>query len=458
MKLAMISVADIEKGHRTRVVLTREVQELAASIKEMGVIVPFGVMTMKGNEDKIEWKSDKKYLLLHGGRRYAASCQVDENLIVPALIFDRKVDNTEAWNIELVENLHRKNLPWPEEIALKLKIHQGYIKQFGEKTSTSPNAPGWSKVKTSKALGISPQQLGSDLFLAEAIASQPSLTTLNSKGDAHKVLSAAVETVERRHVVEKIENKKAKTPMGKYKKALASRYMINDFFIGVNDIPDNSIDLVEIDPPYGMDLNKMKKSESDAGTIMQGYYEIDENIYPAFLTNTMKESFRVLKEGGVIICWFAPEPWFEQVYKSMRRAGFKTRRIPALWMKGGGQTMAPNIYLANSYEMFFYGFKGSGELVKKGRSNIFQFAPVSPSKKIHPTERPIELMEEILNTFTEPDSKILVPYAGSGNTILAADNAKMTAFGFDLTKDYKNGFTLRIGEKSSPIERFRSYN
>lgn len=119
--------------------------------------------------------------------------------------------------------------------------------------------------------------------------------------------------------------------------------------------------------------------------------------------------------------------------------------------------MAPNIYLANSYEMFFYGMKGNGEIVKKGRSNIFHFSPVTPTKKIHQTERPIEMMEEILMTFVEPGSKVCVPFLGSGNTILAADNVKMTAFGWELTKEYKDGFTLRVSEKTFSEYKFHSY-
>ena len=256
--------------------------------------------------------------------------------------------------------------------------------------------------------------------------------------------------------------------MAKYKKELTSRYMLGrfkegdnllekGFFEGVIDIPDGSVDLLEIDPPYGVDLDKMKKDQSGTDSIMSGYNEVHKDIYPEFLLKTLKQGFRILREGGQIILWFGPEPWFEITYKAMRRAGFRVRRIPGIWYKGAGQTMAPNLYLANSYEMFHYGMKGEGEIVNKGRSNVFQFAPVTPSKKIHQTERPIELMEELLTTFAEPGSRVCVPFLGSGNTILAADNAKMTAFGWDLTKDYKNGFTLRVDQKTSPAQRFHSY-
>ncbi len=466
MKLHSIRVEDIEPGHRARKKYGN-IEELSASVKEMGVIVPIAVMLYKGNEDKIEWKTDCKYLLLHGGRRLKAA--IIANLAeVPALIFDREVGDMEAWNIELVENLHREDLAWPEEIDLKRRIHAAYIEKYGEKRSTAKEAKGWSQTDTAKVLSISPQQLGSDLTLAEALQRAPDLSTIRTKADALKVLSASVEVVERRQVVEEIERKAASTPMEKYKKGIVSRFMVGrikeeddllkkGFFEGVIDIPGNSVDFVEVDPPYGIDLDKQKKDMSGTASIMSGYNEIDRDIYFTFLDKVMKESYRILREGGHAILWFGPEPWFDTALRAMKKAGFRVRGIPGMWCKGSGQTMAPNIYLANSYEMFFYGMKGNGEIVKKGRSNIFHFSPVTPTKKIHQTERPIEMMEEILMTFVEPGSKVCVPFLGSGNTILAADNVKMTAFGWELTKEYKDGFTLRVSEKTFSEYKFHSY-
>ena len=460
--LSTIHVDDIEPGKRARA--PGNIEELKNSIAESGIVVPLGVLIMKGNEDKISWKSSCHYLLLHGGRRLAAARMLglDE---VPCLIFDRKMADEEAWNIELIENLHRKNMAWAEEVELQRKIHDGYIKKYGEKKSTSKDAKGWTKTRTAEVLGINASNIGVKLIVAEAIVAIPTLATLKSKSDALAVLNKSVETVERRRIVEKIEEKQANTPTAKYKKDLASRYIIgtvdkdplkSGFFIGVLDIPDGTIDLVEIDPPYAIDLDAQKKG-GDTGIVMHGYNEIDESIYTPFLDKVLLESFRVLKDSGWCILWFGPEPWFEPSFNALIKANFKVRRIPGVWIKGGGQTMAPNIYLANSYEMFHYARKGKAEIVQKGRANIFNFAPVPIKTKIHPTERPIEMIQEVLTTFAEPGSKIMVPFLGGATTILAADNIQMTAFGWDLTKDYKNEYILRIEGKTTKEGKFHSY-
>jgi len=57
-----------------------------------------------------------------------------------------------------------------------------------------------------------------------------------------------------------------------------------------------------------------------------------------------------------------------------------------------------------------------------GRLNVFGYAGLTPSQKIHPTERPIALIEDILKTLAPPGTKVLVPFLGSGATIRAAFN------------------------------------
>jgi site-specific DNA-methyltransferase (adenine-specific) len=123
--------------------------------------------------------------------------------------------------------------------------------------------------------------------------------------------------------------------------------------------------------------------------------------------------------------------------------------MPAIWKKATdpGQTQQPSMYLGSSYEMFFYARKGDANIAKSGRSNIFDFKPVPPSDKSHPTEKPIELMQEILTTFTWESSRIIVPFAGSGNTLLAAHEEKMFPLGFDLGKEYKDSYVAKIAMK-----------
>jgi len=115
-----------------------------------------------------------------------------------------------------------------------------------------------------------------------------------------------------------------------------------------------------------------------------------------------------------------------------------------IWTKGPpGQNMNPSTRLANSYEMFFYAWKGQPALNKAGHGNQFHFSPVPAQSKTHPTERPIELMKELYDTFAFAGSRVLIPFLGSGNGILAANELGMSAIGFELSKGYKDSFLVK---------------
>ena len=97
--------------------------------------------------------------------------------------------------------------------------------------------------------------------------------------------------------------------------------------------------------------------------------------------------------------------------------------------------------------MLFYASKGNPNLAKPGSTNQFVFPPVPHQQKIHPTERPTELIEDILQTFVRPDSQVLVPFLGSGKTLLAAHRSNMSAFGFELSEIYRDSFIIKVNEE-----------
>jgi site-specific DNA-methyltransferase (adenine-specific) len=94
--------------------------------------------------------------------------------------------------------------------------------------------------------------------------------------------------------------------------------------------------------------------------------------------------------------------------------------------------------------MFFYAWKGRPALNKPGRSNVFNFSPVSPQQKTHPTERPVDLMTEIYDTFAFTGSRVLIPFLGSGSGLIAADNLSMSPIGFELSKSYRDSFLVKV--------------
>jgi site-specific DNA-methyltransferase (adenine-specific) len=291
--------------------------------------------------------------------------------------------------------------------------------------------------------GESLQNLSRDLELAQVIGTIPELSKAKTKTEAQKMLQKFKKHAENKYVADVLASRERDTPLEKTQQKLNESFVVADVFTKLPGIPSNSINLIEIDPPYGIDLTKQRKVLTEGSTTLT-YNEVPAEKYQTFLASLFAECYRVLASDGWLLCWFGPDPWYDVVRDELKAAGFKVAGIPAAWVKPNGQTMNPKMRLGNSYELFFYASKGNAELNRQGRANTFCYKLVPPDKKIHPTERPIELIEDVLQTFAMPGATVMVPFAGSGNTLLAAANVKMFAFGYDLSKEYKDAYTVRV--------------
>jgi ParB/RepB/Spo0J family partition protein len=430
MRLEIVPVEKINFGDRYRKELGN-IEELAKDIKDNGLITPIALHL-----------KDNQYTLLAGGRRLTAAKSINM-LEIPARIFDNELSEREIRIIELSENIYRKDLDWLERAKLEREIHRLQIEEHGEKISKSSDASGWTMNDTAEILGVKRPEVSASIKLANAADQFPQLfENCRTASDATKALKNLQTSALTEFIASKVESN---IGVSSNLKTLADSYMIGDFLTRSADIPNECINLCEIDPPYAINLEKAKRDYA-YGT---SYNEIDKESYPKFIKDVLKNAYRVMTTHSTLIFWFAPEPWFEKIYQWITDAGFKTNRICGLWTKPTGQTKRPETYLANSYEMFFYARKGNPVLNTLGRSNIFNFPPVPSNQKSHPTERPVELMQELYKTFTYPGSRILIPFAGSGNGIIAANSVGMSAFGYDLSKEYRDSYLVKIHKLST---------
>lgn len=451
-ELLNVNLSDIEVSDRVREDYGQSVEweSFKTSIAERGLIQPLAVKRQSGSQP---------FRLLAGGRRFKACSELNMST-VPVRIYPDTLTELDSKAIELIENIQRKQLSWPEEIKLKREVHELQVKIHGVKVQNQEG--GWSYMDTGGLFGASAPTISRDLKLAEYVDKVPELGTYKNKADAYKVIERFEKDRVNEAVVERLNAEQASTPIAALHRKLTESYIVGDFFTGVKSVPDGSIDLVEIDWPYAVDLDRNKKTQTEAGAGQRDTYnEVAVERYPEFITLTLKECYRVMSPNSWLIVWFSPRRWYDTVWSAIKSAGFTGRDLPAVWIKPGqGQTNQPRHYLASNVEYFFYAMKGDPEIVKQGRLNFFTFKAVTPTSKIHPTERPVEMIQEVISTFARAGSHVMVPFLGSGNTLLAAANLTMPAFGWDLGEEhdpqrYKNGFTLRVHSAVPP--NYRSY-
>lgn len=56
--------------------------------------------------------------------------------------------------------------------------------------------------------------------------------------------------------------------------------------------------------------------------------------------------------------------------------------------------------------------------------------------RIHPTQKPVAVLERLIEIFTDPNDVVIDPCAGSGSTLRAAMNCGRRAYGFEIKKDF----------------------
>ncbi len=463
-KIISIPLTQIDFGERGRQDYG-DIEDLAANIKLIGQLQP---ITISPTDD------DDTHLLITGGRRYRAHEHL-ELTHIDCIV--REVDNITVAELELIENIYRKDLTWQERCTMEYNLML---------------MKGLSLREMAEEIDSTKSQVGRHVAMGEALAQIPDLAKCKSLDDARKSMNKMRESImaevltqkAEKEVHEKVEGEGA--ALGKIaqatqkekpdvleevlieSKAVTSKdelitlrlklaagcYQVGDCIESMAQYGEpQSFHFAEIDPPYGIDLKKAKKQEGSAdGSNLETYNEVDADNYADFLGQVADEVFIKLTTDAFAIFWFGPTHQ-HVTYLAIKNAGFTVNDVPGIWVKESGQTQQPSLNLANCYEPFYVARKGGPPLKKQGRSNVFQFKAVPGASKYHPTQRPIELMQEILSTFVYTEKmRILVPFLGSGVTIRAAFNLGMLATGWDLSEEYRNKFLLQIREDVKSAE------
>ena len=68
--------------------------------------------------------------------------------------------------------------------------------------------------------------------------------------------------------------------------------------------------------------------------------------------------------------------------------------------------------------------------------NCFDWVKDTTTEKVHPTQKPVKLLENLIEIFTDVGDVVIDPCAGSGSTLLAATQRGRNAYGFEIKKDF----------------------
>jgi len=217
-----------------------------------------------------------------------------------------------------------------------------------------------------------------------------------------------------------------------------------DAFDLLKNIEDNSIDLILTDPPYliSRDTNFKQGGGVKRLAISMDFGEWDKEFDG--LNELLQEYYRVLKKGGTLIIFY--DLWKITILaETLKQNKFKQLRFLE-WVKTNPVPINSQInYLTNAREIAISATKHSKPIFNsKYDKGIYEYPIYHGKDRIHPTQKPIKLFEELIKKHSNKGDIILDTFLGSGTTAIAAFNTNRRFVGCEKNNKHYNQMIQRL--------------
>lgn len=145
----------------------------------------------------------------------------------------------------------------------------------------------------------------------------------------------------------------------------------------------------------------------------------------------LPEIYRILKPDTHCYIMINPRN-VKELQQQAENVGFIFQNI-LIWDKGN---LTPNKYYMQAYEMILMLRKGRAKNINNmGSSNILRIPNVI-GKKAHPTEKPADLMQVLIENSTEPGQTVIDPFMGVGGAGVACVRSERRFIGIEIDEEY----------------------
>jgi len=228
--------------------------------------------------------------------------------------------------------------------------------------------------------------------------------------------------------------------------------LFNDHFQNYKTYGIPKAQLIIADIPYNIGKNAYGSNPSwyvggdnangESELAGKAFFDTDEDFrISEFLHFCSKMLIKEPKEAGkspcmIVFCEF--EQQFELIQKA-KEFGLN-KYINLVFRKNfSAQVLKANMRIVGNceYGVLLYRdklpkFNNDGRMV----FNCFDYPRDTDTPKIHPTQKPVALLERLIKLFTDKGDVVIDPCAGSGTTLLAAAKMDRKAYGFEIKKNY----------------------
>ena len=198
--------------------------------------------------------------------------------------------------------------------------------------------------------------------------------------------------------------------------------IFGDGFSLIKNIPDNSVDLIVTDPPYGINFTKGYKSGSTE--LIQGD---DGFTVMFFLDDILREYKRILKPNSALYIFtrFDVMP-----YWWIKLKNYFDAKNQIVWFKGGGGMGDLKGNFSYNYESIMFATNGKHQLRGKRDGSVWQIGKCK--QEFHETQKPVELIQKIIEHSSDEGMTVFDPFMGSGTTGVACKETNRGFIGIEM--------------------------
>lgn len=222
----------------------------------------------------------------------------------------------------------------------------------------------------------------------------------------------------------------------------------------MGDVPDQSIDLILCDLPYGTTQNKWD-SVIPFEPLWTHYWRVCKGLVVLTAAQPFTSALIMSNQKDFKYCW---------VWDKANSTGFLNakkqplRQTEDIVVFGKGKTYNPIMEIRGKPRKKGGHIKGAGtenygdfKNVESFNNayyptNLLRISNAERKGKLHPTQKPVELMEYLIKTYTNEGDTVLDNCMGSGTTGVACANTGRNFIGIEKEKEYYHTARKRIAE------------
>ena len=373
--------------------------------------------------------------IIDGHNRYEISLKWDLEIQTETKHFQDE-EAVKEWMI--LNQFGRRNLSNYQRSVLALQLEEVFSNKAKENQIRKPISvlAKWpkQKINTREELSKVAQVGERTLARVKKIQAQASEEVKAKLSTGEVSINSAYQEIKKEEKKANFEAKKQLFEKEIKPENLNQKIIFGDSIKVLPTLEKQSFDLLLSDPPYGMDFksgwNNKEKIQND---------KIVDTI--TLFEHVLKESIPLLKDDAHFylfgnINFIADIRPIIEKYLNLKNILIWDRKVIGMGdLKSYG----------NSYDVIYFGYNKLWKDLNGTRDrDLLSYSRIDPVKNIHPTEKPLDILEYLIKKSSNKNDKILEPFAGGGSTLLACKNLNRLATGIEIEEKYYNLIKNRI--------------